>query len=347
MTSMTFFGRGDGANANNAALNVDSTKKVPTAELRFESTAGGDIILDYHNGNPDPDTVVFVDGVERQFFVEFSGTLPDTKKMKKVNGEDLRGEEIVVITTDDGQRYFFLTNGTTSFATMNDFPNGAHDIQNYQTNTNVYVCFCAGTRIRTPTGDVPVETLKIGDLIQTASGEAVPIQWLSKRHVSAAEQLFRPDSRPVCIPRDALGRNRPNRDLWLSPQHRVLICNWQAELLFGDAEVFVHAKHLPAGVTGAPDPTFKPFDYHHILLENHRVVVSNGLETESLFPGDVATASLDDDARASMLSVLSRLETAHGTFGATARPSLRQWESRILLNATHAPAQQVLERMCA
>jgi len=46
-----------------------------------------------------------------QFTVEFSGTLPITQRLANVNGQNLQGEEIVVITTEDGQRYFFLSSG--------------------------------------------------------------------------------------------------------------------------------------------------------------------------------------------------------------------------------------------
>jgi hypothetical protein len=37
--------------------------------------------------------------------------------------------------------------------------------------TSVVVCFAAGTLIRTPGGDAPVESLQVGDLVVTASGE--------------------------------------------------------------------------------------------------------------------------------------------------------------------------------
>src|SRR5450631_1056072 len=42
-------------------------------------------------------------------------------------------------------------------------------------------CYCRGTLIRTATGDTPIEDLRIGDCVLTASGEARPIRWLGSR----------------------------------------------------------------------------------------------------------------------------------------------------------------------
>ncbi len=44
------------------------------------------------------------------------------------------------------------------------------------------VCFASGTLIRTPGGDVVVESLKVGDLVLTSSGAARPVKWLGHRN---------------------------------------------------------------------------------------------------------------------------------------------------------------------
>ena len=39
-------------------------------------------------------------------------------------------------------------------------------------------CFASGTRLRTPSGDVPVEELSVGDTLLTVSGVGRPVHWI-------------------------------------------------------------------------------------------------------------------------------------------------------------------------
>ena len=135
--SFLFYARGDSSSANNASVNSQGTKTTPTTELVFDldpaAGANGDYILEYNGGASDPDTLMYVDGVATTFTVEFSGSLPVSNKLSNVNGFDLRGEAIVVVTDDTtGQRYYMLTNSDTLFssdaemyATMDAMPNGS------------------------------------------------------------------------------------------------------------------------------------------------------------------------------------------------------------------------------
>ena len=107
MATISFYARGDRNTANNAALNAQNTNSTPTTEITFSSGTNGNLQLETNGGAADPDTTIIINGVEMSFTVNFSGTLPFSNKLANVNGVDLRGEPIVVITTEDGQRLFF------------------------------------------------------------------------------------------------------------------------------------------------------------------------------------------------------------------------------------------------
>jgi len=332
MTTKTFYARGDSSSANNASLNATGTNKVPTTELVFSSGATGDILLDYAGGGFDPDTTVFVDGVERFFTVEFSGTLPHTNKLSNVNGEDLRGEEIAVITTDDGTRYFILTNGVTSFATMDDFPNGAHPIENVDNTNNVIICFARDTHIKTERGEVLVQDLKVGDLLATADDGFQPIRWITSRKFGFSDLLCHSEYRPIRIPQGFLGKGLPSADLTVSPLHRIAISSWASEMLFFTQEAMLAAKHLMENQSIEHPDIAAGVEYFHILLDSHQVVFANDLPTESLYPGDTAIASLTPSARESFESAFTEYSDDWKDYGPTARRVLTRYEANVLIS---------------
>lgn len=320
MVEITFIARGDSSTANNAALNVQDTNKTPTTSLTFQSGENGDIQLDFNGGQPDPDTTVLINGVSQSFTVEFSGSLPQTGKLGNVNGVDLRGEQIAVITVADGQRYFFLTDGSGTIATMSAFPNGAHVIGNFNTTSKVMVCFARGTQIRTPQGEVCVEALQTGDKVLTADGQAVSIVWISRRTVSIAELVLQPKYRPIRIRKDSFGAGLPRSDLRVSPLHRVLASGWEVELLFGEPEMLVAAGLLVNDTTITREAITGPVEYFHILFERHEVVSANGLGAESLYPGETALAGLSIGAVAELELLGSDIGMSLQDYGPMARP---------------------------
>ncbi len=144
-------------------------------------------------------------------------------------------------------------------------------------------CFVAGTRIRVPDGEVPVETLKPGDLVETQDRGPQVLRWVGIRSVDA-----RGDFAPVRFAKGALGNDRV---LWVSPQHRMVIGGWQAELLFGEDEILVAATHL-VGLPGIRRQPMPRIAYVHLLFDRHEIVFAEGAPSESFHPG---SRLLDDD----------------------------------------------------
>ncbi len=183
-------------------------------------------------------------------------------------------------------------------------------------------CFVAGTRIRTERGDIPVEALRVGDLVETRDNGLQPIRWIGNRMVEATGKFA-----PIVIERGTMGFHDT---LVLSPQHRVLVSHHMAELLFGEDEVLVAAKDLvnDCSIWVREGGTV---DYFHLLFDEHQIIWSEGLQTESFHPGPVTLSGFDDAVREEIISLFPDLDltTGHG-YSASARPSLRSYEAAAL-----------------
>ena len=83
------------------------------------------------------------------------------------------------------------------------------------------VCLMEGTEVQTLDGIKLVENLVIGDRILTANGEYVAIRWIGVQTVSTV--FNGKTALPVKIAKDALGPSIPNKDLFVSQNHAVLI----------------------------------------------------------------------------------------------------------------------------
>ncbi len=193
---------------------------------------------------------------------------------------------------------------------------------------NILICVARGTLIETPHGPFAVETIRPGDLVLTKDNGARPVKWVGFRTVPEAELRADPDLRPVRIRAGALGQNLPWRDLVVSPQHRVLLDDWRAELLFGAEEVLAPAKALLNDATIRVDHDAPDVEYYHLLFDAHEIIFTEGAATESFHPGGYALRELGDAARVELRKLFPELFEID--FGETARPSLRPWEGQLL-----------------
>jgi hypothetical protein len=292
--AITFWARGDSSSANNAEINAQPEAQVPTTELTFEaSDADGDTLLEFNDGGSDPDTVLIIDGVERTFTLEFSGTVPTTQKYANIGGVDLRGADVVVITDDlTGQRYFLLTDpDLNTQVIMAAFPNGATSIDNINTTDPVEICFVRGTEVDTPDGPRKIEDLKVGDLVLTDQGP-MPIRWIGSNRWRFSDLMLQPKIWPVRISAGAFGDGLPSQPLTLSPDHRVVIEGADVDLAVGAPRALCAVKFLAIrdGIQRVlPD---EGVEYFHLLLDSHRLVKTYGLDSESLSRGPRAVQAL-------------------------------------------------------
>jgi hypothetical protein len=163
-------------------------------------------------------------------------------------------------------------------------------------NTNV-VCFTPGTLIATLDGLRPVERLAIGDMVMTMDNGYQPLRWIGIRAIGAAVLARQDRLRPIRIKAHALGPDAPDRDLTVSPQHRLLVRSVIADRMFGEREVLLSARSLTEldGVDVVVDDA--PVTYVHLMFDQHEIVFANGTPAESLYLGAQAIKTLPDDAK--------------------------------------------------
>lgn len=230
----------------------------------------------------------------------------------------------------DGQHYGYLPSADLVPGTSYPVTESSTDTMPHTYfETNSVPCFAVGILIDTPSGPRPIETLVVGDLVQTNDNGPQPVIWAGSRHVTRAQALMQPNLRPIRFLGGLRGLETPTLPLILSQNHRILIDDPAAALLFSDPQVFAFAQHLAKTHVPASD-----FDWCHILLPNHDIICANGVYVESLFAGDMLSDILPeldfDDLRAALGDL------AHQQ---TARPTLKAYETAVLLNALPHLAQ--------
>lgn len=212
---------------------------------------------------------------------------------------------VSTVELQPGQSYTFNTERTSHRQ------NNAYD--------DYVACFTPGTRIATPDGQRPIESLAAGDLVETLDNGAQPILWMGRTEVAATGRFA-----PIRVAPGVLGNRRA---LLLSPEHRVLRRDAQVQLLFGADEALVAVKTLVDGrnVTRVEGGRIS---YQHLLLPRHEIVFAEGAMAETLLPCETALhgasrdAAAHDEARALLGEALEGAKAA--------RLCLRSYEGRML-----------------
>ncbi|GBQ52581.1 Hint domain-containing protein [Novacetimonas hansenii] len=140
----------------------------------------------------------------------------------------------------------------------------------------VIVCFLSGTMIQTPTGDIAVEALQVGDAINifdcsVPAGTTRNIVWAG--HHKAVVRPHLPDDEagyPVRIVKDAITDGVPYKDMLITAEH----------CLFFDGK-FVPVRMLVNGRSIFYDKSITSYDYYHIETAQHSVIMADGMLSES------------------------------------------------------------------
>jgi hypothetical protein len=238
-----------------------------TGSGTLEMIAGGNLVLNSTVGSSD-----HID------FLDATGTLvaSDIGGFKGSIAQFAAGDEIVVQTTqaatfDLSGSLVSVMAGPTALGTLT-FANAALASTAAGTSgalVDQVICFCAGTMIATPGGDVPVERLSVGDRVLTLRGEARPIAWIGAGRVLATRGR-RNAATPVIVRKGSLANNVPHHDLRVTKGHSFYL-----DGVLIPVEFLVNHRSIEW------DDRAQEVTIYHIELATHDVLMANGAPAES------------------------------------------------------------------
>lgn len=198
---------------------------------------------------------------------------------------------------------------------------GGAGIGDFTFSVPAMVCFARDTEIETKTGCKLIQDLAVGDEILTRDNGYQAIRWIGSKAVSGAGALA-----PIVI---TAGTMDNDRDLIVSPQHRIVVGGWQSELLFGEAEHLVVAKHLVNGDTIYRAEN-RPVEYFHMLFDQHEIIYANGIATESFHPNAGGLSAIASENREEIFALFPELRDNVLSYGPSVLPTLKKHEVEVL-----------------
>lgn len=184
--------------------------------------------------------------------------------------------------------------------------------------------YAMGTEIDTISGPRPIESLKPGDLVETADQGFLAVRHVITRDLPALGRYA-----PVRLRAPFFGLRR---DLTVSADHRIMIAGADAEYLFGSDSVLVEARHL-ARMAAVPrrwrNPTIR---YLQVVLDVHTCLSLSGAWGESLFLDDLA----DRPVRLATSALSHVPQQDLPRHRQIASPQLETYEAMVLVSALRA-----------
>ncbi|MEO0668857.1 MAG: Hint domain-containing protein [Pseudomonadota bacterium] len=327
--TVTFF-----AQDNEFAAATGSNVNYATGYSRFDDppTSSRDLIITSQPGDSDPRLFE----VGEVYSVSFSGadgatlanaTIIRSDYVTHDDGTPVEGNEGAIVfegldENGDLTQVVWSPNFDLESWYFDNFtgggdPPGFHTQDQDPAQTAQFACFAAGTWIRVPGGHARVQDLSPGDLVETRDHGAVALLWCAHSDVPGLGR-----GAPVTLDPAFTGGAAP---LVVSPQHRILLRHPAFEACFASAEVLIAAKHLVDGA-GVTVQARSHISYHHVLCPQHEILFANGIEAESMLPGDEVQGVMSAEAQQALARAVS-----NGPVTAlsrhTARPVVRRREA--------------------
>ncbi|MEJ0019690.1 MAG: Hint domain-containing protein [Acetobacteraceae bacterium] len=252
--------------SNNVALELDTTPSAGQTVRFGPLFSGNTLILNSPSIAASGGSSMFAGlaGVSAGDRIDFGSGIQITGLSQVLNG----GAYDVTVAVTQGGSTGFISFDNVTFA-----PGAAQFVAGTDSNGDASLeaipCFCAGTRIATPAGEVPVERLTAGSLVTIADGRRLPLRW-----VGFGNALLRPGQRsaatPIIVRAGALADRVPTRDLRLTKGHSLYLDG-----------VLIPVENLINHRTILWDDAARTVQVFHLELDTHEVLLANGAAAES------------------------------------------------------------------
>lgn len=202
-------------------------------------------------------------------------------------------------------------------------------------------CLAAGTLVLTSEGEKPIESIEIGDKIVDAFGQAHVVRWTGSesRTLTQLDHARAHPAIPILVPKNALGPGIPYQDTLMTRQHRIVIHDTKGERCFAKANWML--RHGCRIAEGLSDIT-----YHHLLFDTHIVLVSNGMESESLLLAPGSRKALGEAKWASISEIFPEAAVP-GFQWETCLPCVTKQELDVIMRGAEHPVETAPETIAA
>ncbi|MDF1727207.1 MAG: Hint domain-containing protein [Sulfitobacter sp.] len=182
---------------------------------------------------------------------------------------------------------------------------------------SAFNAFARGTLVQTVQGDVAVEDLQPGDMINTSSGEPAKLIWIGSSSFIPADTGKRTPL--VRIMSDSFGQGRPASFITVGPGARVLHTPHHLRGEAGETKMLTPVREFIDGVNVIEVTPPTPVRLFHLCLTRHAAINVGGLSMETFHPGAQALRSVTGSLRDRFLSMFPQI--GHPSdFGPLAHP---------------------------
>lgn len=317
----------NGAIVGNPIINNSNTPNGTT--FTYSSGGGTTVTLDDTGGrrnrfeDDDEDDHVITDGGG----IVADGAQVEAESLIELRALDAGGNPTGPTITITVMSQGGVTGDVWGFATDTELQDGVTYAKTGGSNSgtsryNSFItCFGPGARIRTPSGDMPAHDITTGQMVWTRDNGDMPVTWIGSTTVPGTGAFA-----PVVFTPGSIGNDA---ELVVSQEHRMFFASAQAEVLFGQSDVLVAAKHL-CGLPGVNIQEREEIRYTHLMFDSHQIIESNGVLTESFFLSENALSGVTRDQRRELLALFPSLDEGLDSFGSSAALTLRKSDAALL-----------------